>query len=277
MDEFKKSKVMWHLVKESVVFSGGKEQIKEIAQKNGFASSFPSAYRIMVDPTNKWAIDFPDDAKSAESERCRHMRDNRTPAVYAIDLAANWFMETCLIDVLKNKFGFKIRLNGSDSNRKILSSNVQNSSDVLIANENDDFWCPMEISMCYTSKMKNTNTFHFRDNKLKHIKDDNGIVLHIEFGSRTFFLFSPHLDTTKYDVERIERSSELGMKVATRIHILNNEDIVDISNLSSCLKSCIERVKSSINNKNDNKAEEIDMLSHDDDGSEMVDSLVEFA
>lgn len=118
-----------------------------------------------------------------------HRRDNRSSLEYACDLMVGWVIEDCMVDILK-MLGHDISLNGADKDRKLLLSPTSNSDlkinvngkNVLIEQVND-----------FTGYWKKTLHVPLRDNKYKHLQNENSLLFGIDFKNELFFM----LDVSK--------------------------------------------------------------------------------
>lgn len=203
-EEFEKSNTLRHLVKKGkgALFSGGKEKLKEIALSLGYDKKYPWAYEGLFTSTVKWAQKYPKEAEAASSAECEHRRRGRTPAVYALDLYANWVIEDYTIGILR-KMGFEVKRNGADADRRIKSDKVTNDADLLIRVPGGK-WREVELTSSYTALIATYSKFHLRDKKYPHLKVAKALVMQLELPSGFFVMFAPFYDEDKFTVVHLD-------------------------------------------------------------------------
>ena len=152
-----------------------------------------------------------------------HRRDKRTSLEYACDLMVGWMIEDCTVDIL-NGLGHNTSLNGADKDRKLLLSPTSNSDlkiningkSVLIEQVND-----------FTGYWKKTMHVPLRDNKYKHLKNENSLLFGIDFKNELFFM----LNVPKRKANYIPYHRPFS-KPAYAI-LINNDDFYNLNEVES--------------------------------------------
>jgi len=114
-----------------------------------------------------------------------HLRDRRTPVEYACDLILGWVIEDGIVDIL-NSLKIKSELNSADRNRKFLKK-PKSSSDLKIKNHQGKTIL-IELVKDYTSYWSRNGSIELRDNKYNNLKNENSILLGIDFKNNEFFI-----------------------------------------------------------------------------------------
>jgi len=241
VEEFANSNVLRHLVKKGkgALFSQGKERLKEIALMLGYDSKYPWIMVALFKSIVQWSKEYPEEAAAVESSTCEHRRKGRTPAVYALDLYANWIIEDYIIHLL-GKLGFDVKKNGADSDRRIKAVNVTNESDTLIRVGGGKYR-KMELTVSYTNLISDTSTFHLRDNKYPHLKADKAVVLQMEMPSGIFVIFAPFYDENLFTIRHIDYFKPW-KKPAYEIKLTSGSQKVLMSNARKSITDTLNRI-----------------------------------
>ena len=112
---------------------------------------------------------------------CKHHRDSRTPEEYALDLVSSWVFEDTILDYCSKSMD--ITLNGSDSERKILSTGkVLSSSDFKISSRF------LELINSYTKYWSTNKQIDLRGNKYLFLKSKEAFYCVQMYIIKTSFL-----------------------------------------------------------------------------------------
>lgn len=240
-EEFEQSNTLRHLVKrgKGVLFSGGKEKLNEIAISLGYDKKYPWAYEGLFTSTVRWARKYPDEAEAASSVECEHRRRGRTPAVYALDLYANWVIEDYTIAILL-KMGFEVKRNGADADRRIKSNKVTNDADLLMRIPGGR-WREVELTSSYTALIAKHSKFHLRDKKYPHLKETKALVIQFELPSGFFVMFAPFYDEDKFTVVHLDYFKPW-KKPAYEIGLKSDRQKIPLGKVKECLTNNLKRL-----------------------------------
>lgn len=114
-----------------------------------------------------------------------HLRDQRSCEEYALDLVLGWIMEDAILKIL-DKLGFPCSLASEDRNREFLKSPKATPDYDILSSNNKKF--KLELVNDFTGFWKKKKKIHLRDNKYNKLKEDDGILLGIDFINKEFFV-----------------------------------------------------------------------------------------
>lgn len=122
--------------------------------------------------------------EQSKGKTFQHLKDDRSIYEYDLNLIAGWVVEDYIVD---NSSGL-LQLNGSDKERNILlaAETIKNTSDLI----NPHNGMQIEVHTEYFMRLGEYTdaTIKLRDNKYKHLKEDNAFLLVINIPSRTYLL-----------------------------------------------------------------------------------------
>lgn len=195
----------------------------DVARKMGYSDSNILILNQDFDELKK---KYPDVWTNISS--CKHHRDSRTPEEYALDLVSSWVFEDTIFKYCSKSVN--ITLNGSDSDREILSTGkVLSSSDFKVS---ERF---VELINSYTKYWSTNKQIDLRGSKYLALKSKKSIILCADVYNKDFFLID--LKENKENAEYIDCHQPYGGKSAYRLDI-SNVDKYDLSiiNIVKCLK-----------------------------------------
>lgn len=163
-------------------------------------------------------------------ESCGHQRDGRTKEQYAKDLIASWIFEDTFLKELINA-KLNINLNGSDKERKILSSyQTQTTSDYILKKEQKER--NIELMCSYTNYWKNTKKLDLRDDKYNKMVSKKVLLLCVDMYNKEFFII---------DIKNCTASSQLHPIWKKLAYTINLNSIptqkYEINNITETLES----------------------------------------
>lgn len=125
-----------------------------------------------------------------------HLRDRRTPPEYACDLILGWVVEDGVLKILSDLLGLRCTLDSADKNRKFIKRPTA-TADIKIY-VNDQKSISLELVKDYTGYWLKNKRIELRDNKYLNLKEENGVLLGLEFTERKFFILEIKDTSAKY-------------------------------------------------------------------------------
>ena len=163
-------------------------------------------------------------------ETAYHRRDKRTSLEYACDLMVGWILEDCIVEML-NMEGYETILNSADSDRKILTK-PKADSDLRVMVDGEEVL--IELVNDFKGYWKRYHKVDLRDNKYENLKDENSLLLGIDFKYSDFFI----LDISKTEARYIPfhypfRKPAYSLK-------LKETDFYSLDNASNALSNALK-------------------------------------
>lgn len=163
-------------------------------------------------------------------ETAYHRRDNRSSLEYACDLMIGWVLEDCIVELL-NMEGYETILNSADRDRKILTK-PKADSDLKIMVDGEEIL--IELVNDFKGYWKRNNKVDLRDNKYANLKDENSLLLGIDYKYSEFFI----LDVSKAEARYIPfhypfRKPAYSLK-------LDKNDFYSLDDASNALSNVLE-------------------------------------
>ncbi len=115
-----------------------------------------------------------------------HLRDRRRPVEYACDLIVGWVLEDGILRILREEMDLETNLSSADKNRKFLKSPDATPDMTVIKSDGTEI--PLELAQDFTGYWQKNNKIDLRDNKYVNIKEEDGVLLGLDFENEDFFV-----------------------------------------------------------------------------------------
>lgn len=115
-----------------------------------------------------------------------HLKDSRRPVEYACDLIVGWVLEDGILRILKEEMELETTLSSADKNRKFLKSPDATPDMTVI--KSDGTKIPLELAQDFTGYWQRKGKIDLRDNKYVNIKEEDGVLLGLDFENEDFFV-----------------------------------------------------------------------------------------
>jgi hypothetical protein len=124
-------------------------------------------------------------------------RDSRDLPTYAKDAIAGWIVEDLTL-VEFRKFGFMLRLNGIDKERKFTHSSViTNQADFILTYNGKEY--PAELASTLEDSWIKYDSIWLRINKLDHLREQKALLIGTDLYTGKFALVSQFQSGLRYD------------------------------------------------------------------------------
>jgi len=164
-----------------------------------------------------------------------HLRDKRSPLEYACDLIVGWTIEDGFIKLLETEAGLKCSLVSADKRREFLRR-PKASADISVETADGEGF-RFELVKDFTGHWQKKKKIDLRDRKYLNLKEENGILVGIDFKYGKFFV----LNVNEAEAEYITSHYPYGGKPAYSIS-LRDVKFYDLHSMKEVIGRILHRL-----------------------------------